>query len=55
MTKQTTIDVTGALRVKYAPHEVLFWSFFKVCPYKVDILLQVFPVILKNLRAQCSN
>ena len=27
----------------------------KMCPYKVDILLQVFPVILKLLSAQCDN
>ena len=27
-------------------------SLIKVCPYKVDILLQVFSVILKNISAQ---
>ena len=41
--------------IKYAPHDVLFWSSFKVYPYKEAILLQVFLVILKNLSAQCSN
>ena len=32
--------------IKYALHVVLCWSFFNVCPYLVDILLQVFAVIL---------
>ena len=42
--------------IKYAPYEILSWSFFEVYLYKVDILLlQVFPVILKNLSSQCGN
>ena len=41
--------------IKYTLHEVLCWSFFKVCPYLVDILLRVFAVILKIWSAQCSN
>ena len=43
--------------MKYAPHELLCWCFFKVYSYLEDILLQVFFwwFLRKSLTAQCGN